>query len=222
MYGYRVLSAGNGAEALEVAAGEEGPIALLLTDVLMPGMTGPTLAAAMMDARPGISVLLMSGYSERASMPSRLPQGIDCLQKPFTPEALARKVRGVLDARTVPGGRVLVVDDEAEIRKLLRQFLEHAGYAVAEAANGRQAVEEVDAGGVSLVITDLVMPEKEGIETIREMRRRHRDVKIIAMSGAFGGRFLRTAEILGAHATLSKPVRAEQLVRTVGSLLRTA
>ena len=118
-----------------------------------------------------------------------------------------------------PSRTVLVVDDEAEIRKLLRQVLEHAGYDVVEASNGRQAVAAVDDGGVSLVITDLVMPEKEGIETIREVRKRHGQVKIIAMSGAFGGRFLRTAEILGAHATLSKPVRPERLVQTVGELL---
>jgi two-component system cell cycle sensor histidine kinase/response regulator CckA len=219
MYGYRVLSAANGAEALAIVRQEPSRIDLVLSDVVMPGMTGPDLAKAIAPLRPGIRVLLMSGYSDGRAMPAdSLPDGFAYIQKPFTPESLARKVRQVLDA-AASTGRLLVVDDEAEIRKLLRQFLEHAGYEVAEAANGRQAVAEVDAGGVTLVITDLVMPEKEGIETIREMRTRHRDVKIIAMSGAFGGRFLRTAEMLGAHATLSKPVRAEQLVRTVREVL---
>ncbi len=147
-----------------------------------------------------------------------MPAGLGYIQKPFTPDTLARKVRHALDAQPA-GGRVLVVDDEPEIRRLLRQFLEHAGYRVTEAPNGKQAVAEVDAGGVALVITDLVMPEKEGIETIREMRSRHPDVKIIAMSGAFGGRFLRTAEMLGANATLSKPLRAESVVRTAREVL---
>jgi two-component system, cell cycle sensor histidine kinase and response regulator CckA len=218
IYGYRVLSAANGAEALAIARQETVPIDLVLSDVVMPGMTGPDLARTLTSLRPGIKILLMSGYTDDKLSGGAMPPGLDYLQKPFTPDSLARKVRQVLDARPA-GGRVLVVDDEAEIRKLLRQFLEHAGYQVAEASNGRQAVSEVDAGGVALVITDLVMPEKEGIETIREMRQRHREVKIIAMSGAFGGRFLRTAEMLGAHATLSKPVRAEQLVRAVRDVL---
>jgi two-component system, cell cycle sensor histidine kinase and response regulator CckA len=219
MYGYRVLSAANGAEALAIARQEMSKIDLVLSDVVMPGMTGPDLAKAIAPIRPGVKVLLMSGYTDEASMPGgEMPPDLAYIQKPFTPDTLARKVRHVLDARPATG-RILVVDDEAEIRKLLRQFLEHAGYQVAEASNGRQAVAEVDAGGVALVITDLVMPEKEGIETIREMRQHHRDVKIIAMSGAFGGRFLRTAEMLGAHATLSKPVRAEQLVGTVKEVL---
>jgi len=218
LYGYRVLSAANGAEALAIARQEACRIELVLSDVVMPGMTGPDLAKAMEPIRPGIKVLLMSGYSDEASMPGGIPADLAYIQKPFTPETLARKIRQVLDVPPA-AGRILVVDDEAEIRKLLRQFLEHAGYEVVEAANGRQAVEEVDAGGVGLVVTDLVMPEKEGIETIREMRQRHREVKIIAMSGAFGGRFLRTAEMLGAHATLTKPIRAEQLVKTVNEIL---
>jgi two-component system, cell cycle sensor histidine kinase and response regulator CckA len=219
IYGYRVLSAANGTEALALFRQDPSQIHLMLSDVVMPGMTGPDLARVIAAERPGVKVLLMSGYTDEQSMPGgAMPAGLDYIQKPFTPDSLARKVRQVLDARPA-GGRVLVVDDEAEIRKLLRQFLEHAGYQVAEASNGRQAVNEVDAGGVALVITDLVMPEKEGIETIREMRQRHREVKIIAMSGAFGGRFLRTAEMLGAHATLSKPVRAEQLVRAVRDVL---
>jgi PAS domain S-box-containing protein len=218
LYGYRVLSAANGAEALAIARQEVSRIDMVLSDVVMPGMTGPELAAAIAPVRPGIKVLLMSGYADEASLPSGEAAELAYIQKPFTPESLARKVRHVLDARPV-SGRILVVDDEAEIRKLLRQFLEHSGYQVAEASNGRQAVAEVESGGVVLVITDLVMPEKEGIETIREMRQRHRDVKIIAMSGAFGGRFLRTAEMLGAHATLTKPVRAEQLVGTVKEVL---
>jgi hypothetical protein len=219
MHGYRVLSAGDGASALEIATTEPGPIDLVLTDVVMPGMNGAELAVAIRPVRPDAKVILMSGYADTAAAQrDQVPEGAEFLQKPFTPDGLARKVRQVLDRRH-PVGRILVVDDEVEIRRLLCQFLVGAGYEVSESSDGRQAVAEVDAGGVALVITDLVMPEQEGIETIREMRRRHPAVKIVAMSGAFGGRFLRTAEMLGAHATLLKPVSADTLVRTVRAVL---
>ena len=217
IYGYKVLAAANGDQALEIARANPD-IDLMVTDVVMPGMTGPQLAQNLLEIRPNLKVIFMSGYADAAMAPSDVPEGAGYLQKPFAPETLARQVREVLDSRPAPG-RILIVDDEAEIRKLLRQFLESAGYSVIEAADGRRAVSAVDAGGVSLVITDLVMPEKEGIETIREMRQRHPDVKIIAMSGAFGGRFLKTAEMLGAHSTLLKPVRAEGLVRAVRDVL---
>lgn len=217
IYGYSVLPAASGEQALEIASRTDA-IDLMVTDVVMPGMTGPQLAQAIKQVRPSLKVIFMSGYADAALIPADLSEGTACLQKPFTPEALARQVRQVLDSRPA-SGRILIVDDEAEIRKLLRQFLEAAGYTVVEAPDGRRAVSAVDAGGVALVITDLVMPEKEGIETIREMRQRHPEVKIIAMSGAFGGRFLKTAEMLGAHATLLKPVRAEGLVRAVRDVL---
>ncbi len=69
-----------------------------------------------------------------------------------------------------------------------------------------------------LAVTDLVMPGQGGIDTIRALHREHPTVKTIAMSGAFGGQFLRTAELLGADATLSRPVLPERLISTVAEV----
>ena len=69
------------------------------------------------------------------------------------------------------------------------------------------------------MITDLVMPESEGIETIQAIRKSHADVKIIAVSGAFGGGYLAVAAMLGADATLTKPVSPEQLLEAVRQAL---
>lgn len=82
----------------------------------------------------------------------------------------------------------------------------------------RQRVRE---HGFDLIITDLVMPKQEGIETIRLLRRDHPEVevKVIAMSGAFGGDYLRIAQYLGASKTLAKPVHADALLRTVEEAL---
>jgi two-component system, cell cycle sensor histidine kinase and response regulator CckA len=99
--GYRVLSAKDGPEALAVAAREAGKIDLLLTDMVMPGMTGRELAEQLTAIRPATRVLYMSGYTEDEVVRATVAvAGHAFLQKPFDPEALARKVREVLDGRT--------------------------------------------------------------------------------------------------------------------------
>jgi CheY-like chemotaxis protein len=98
-YGYTVLDAADGAEALRVAERHTGPIHLLLTDLIMPGLGGTRLAEALTASRPGLKVLYLSGYTADALARRGALVGaeIHFLQKPFTPSALARKVREVLD-----------------------------------------------------------------------------------------------------------------------------
>jgi signal transduction histidine kinase len=97
-YGYRVLAASRGEEALRLAAQSDGPLHLLLTDVVMPGMSGRELAERLHPSKPGLKVLYMSGYTDEAIVRHGvLEEGVEFLQKPFTPQALARKVRQVLD-----------------------------------------------------------------------------------------------------------------------------
>lgn len=98
-YGYRVLLAGSASEARQIARAHDGPIHLLLTDVVMPGESGPVLAAHFAGALPGTKVLYMSGYSDDAvSVHGVLKEGTYFLSKPFTRDILAKKVREVLDA----------------------------------------------------------------------------------------------------------------------------
>jgi signal transduction histidine kinase len=99
--GYRVLAAPNGIEALEICERHEGPIQILVTDLVMPGMDGPELAARARQVRPALKVLFISGYSEKAfSGHEGGDPGAALLQKPFTPDALARRLRAVLDDPT--------------------------------------------------------------------------------------------------------------------------
>ena len=114
---------------------------------------------------------------------------------------------------------VLVVDDDEAIREVLRWMLESGGYRVLEAGDGRQALAKVRSEDIDLVLTDLIMPEQEGVETIQVIRRKWPSIKVIAMSGAFGGEFLRIAKMLGAHGTLQKPLRAELVLRAVADAL---
>ena len=100
LYGYRVLAAGDGAEALRLAEASERPIDLLLTDVVMPGTSGPELVA-MLDARsPGLKVIFMSGYTDDAVIRhGLLTADVAFIQKPYSAQALAEKVRTTLDGR---------------------------------------------------------------------------------------------------------------------------
>lgn len=96
LHGYRVLDAPNGLAALEVAAGFDGTIDLLLTDVIMPEMNGRQLADSLTAARPGIKVMFASGYSADDLVRHGVEAGMAYMQKPFSPEALAHKVKEVL------------------------------------------------------------------------------------------------------------------------------
>ena len=95
-----MLEAGNGAEAIEISKRHQGPIHLLITDAVMPGMSGRELAQRLHDHRPGIKVLYVSGYTDDTVLRNGLLEpGTAFLQKPFTRDSLAHKVRDVLDRR---------------------------------------------------------------------------------------------------------------------------
>lgn len=114
---------------------------------------------------------------------------------------------------------ILVAEDNGDLRAWLREVLENEGYAVMEAANGREAMEVLRRASVDLCITDLAMPEKNGIETIRMIRYEYPELKIITFSGTFGSETLRVSRILGAAASLRKPVDAAALLHTVQEVL---
>ena len=117
---------------------------------------------------------------------------------------------------------VLVIDDNPEICSILQEALEDAGYDVIVAGNGRAGVERYLEGGVDLVITDIFMPEQDGIETILELRRANPDVKIIAMSGGGSVRdftYLPAARQLGAVHSMAKPFDVHEVLATVRQLL---
>jgi len=117
-------------------------------------------------------------------------------------------------------GRVLIADDDALVRALLRQMIEPTGMMIVEAANGREALELSANIHIDLAIVDLVMPEVDGLETIRELLRRQPDMKIIAVSGALPAHYLDVASRLGARIALPKPIRAEELAEAVSALIR--
>ena len=118
--------------------------------------------------------------------------------------------------------RILVVDDSADIRGFMRAALEQEGYRVAVAENGREAIEQQREQPAELLVTDIFMPDVDGIETIARFKSEFPSVRVIAMSAGGAARmqdYLRIAGYIGADAVLAKPFGVEELVRTVRRVL---
>lgn len=117
---------------------------------------------------------------------------------------------------------ILLIDDDDVARMTTRVMLERAGHTVRTANDGNEGLAAFAEGDVELVVTDIIMPDKEGIETLTDLRRIDPNARIVAISG--GGRaknmdLLGLAAQLGADATLQKPFRAQQLTEAVDTVL---
>ena len=116
---------------------------------------------------------------------------------------------------------ILVIDDDSQIRTMLRITLEQAGHTIVDAPNGKVGIDLYRDNPTDLIITDLIMPIKEGVETIQELKKDFPDVKIIAISG--GGRlgpqeYLPLAEMFGAQRVFAKPFGPDDLLKAVEEL----
>ena len=118
--------------------------------------------------------------------------------------------------------RILLIDDDDSVRTTLCLTLTHHGHTVIEARNGKEGLDRFADAGADLVITDIVMPEKEGFEVLMELRKERPPVKIIAISD--GGRqsaasYLKTAKFMGAAKVLAKPISNAALMAAINELL---
>lgn len=117
---------------------------------------------------------------------------------------------------------ILVIDDDKLMCLALAKILISAGYNVVQAADGEEGLRLYRTQDFDLVITDLIMPDKEGIQIIRELRKENSQIRIIAMSaGGRGGAtdYLKWARLMGAKQCLSKPIRREDLLAAVQAVL---
>ncbi len=118
--------------------------------------------------------------------------------------------------------RVLIIDDEPVILVMLKKMIEKAGYKVDLASNGNEGLDLLRSKPFDLVITDIIMPEREGLEIISILRKEFPEIKVIAISG--GGRlspdgYLESANFLGAKKVLKKPFTMDEIVGAVNELL---
>ncbi len=118
--------------------------------------------------------------------------------------------------------KILIVEDGAGLRENLTILLSRNGHVVRAASEGREALRMITTEIPDLIITDLYMPEKDGIEIIQEVRRLYPQTRLIAMSGGIhgdSGTLLQMAKRLGVDATLSKPCSIQDILATVNSVL---
>ena len=119
--------------------------------------------------------------------------------------------------------RILIIDDEPQIRSMLKLMLEREGYEVVEAPDGVEGIEVYRQNPADLIITDLIMPNKDGIGMIIDLKKEFPDVNIIAMSGGGLNKpdgYLKGAKKLGAACTLTKPIDREEMLRAVKDILK--
>jgi DNA-binding response OmpR family regulator len=117
---------------------------------------------------------------------------------------------------------ILIIDDDAQVREMLKKMFGRVGYHVLTAKDGKEGLRLFETSSVDLVVTDLIMPEQEGIETIIALRRRKSDVKIIAISGdgqENSTSYLNMATKLGAQKAFAKPLQRKELLDAIHNLL---
>ncbi len=206
--GYRILKANDAASALAIL--ESGvPIDLLFTDVVMPGaLRSPELARRARELQPGIAVLFTSGYTENAIVHGgRLDAGVDLIGKPYTQDALARKIRYVLAnqrqrnqyARSAsvaasalapaPADRnsaVLLVEDDELIRSTTAELIRELGYAVVEARDAAEALQALQQAPADILVTDLGLPGLPGDELARQALALHPQMSVVFATGREG------------------------------------
>jgi PAS domain S-box-containing protein len=207
--GYRVLKAKDAQSALAIV--ESGmPVDLLFTDVVMPGpLRSPELARKARERLPQVAVLFTSGYTDNAIVHGgRLDEGIELLSKPYTREALARKIRHVLRnqqqrnaaaAGAVPKGspvpanskapvpprrlRVLLVEDDELIRVNTAEMLEGLGHGVVQAGDAAQALAALHGGVFDVLMTDIGLPGVSGVDLAARARVHVRGLHVVFASG---------------------------------------
>jgi CheY-like chemotaxis protein len=223
--GYAVVGQTSVAEALALMRATPGAFDLVITDLTMPGMLGTDFARQLLLLRPGLPIILATGYAATLTLEQVRELGIrEMLLKPLTLRSLGAAIGRALarPAAVAATGRILLIDDDALYRKMVRINLVAAGHAVTEARNGREGLAQYSLAPADLVITDIIMPDQDGIKTIVALKKRWPGAIIIAMSGGghvSAAEYLHIAGEMGAARVLKKPFTNEALLAAVNELL---
>lgn len=238
--GYTVITASGGRDGLALFCRQRPRFTLL--DLRMPDMHGIEVLKEIRKVDPQASVIILTawGTDELESQARKL--GItDFLSKNMTFDAIMASTERVLQ-RAASGGNaqalgrsitagpsditdedsILVVDDEPQIRELLAQFLAPRGYRVAVASNGQEALALVDRAKPSLIILDMYMPGMNGVEVLKQLRRRTYKNGIILLTSSHDQKLLKEAWELGVADIMGKPLDLDRLALVIrlGLLLK--
>ena len=216
--GYKVLEGGNGLEAITIAEQHEGAIDLLLSDVIMPGMSGAELLNRLQAKCPDLQVLLMTGYTDDVLVRQGMTRSAGVIQKPFTGHALLLKIHSVLSARKMDSKKhtILVDDDDPVYKELMADMLRSSGFEVLYAEDHTRPFD--------LAVLDVQTPRQEGLTVCKQLRSDPATalIPIIAVSGPTSNDTQKLAVDAGANAFLRRPVTRDDLLAAVNTLLAKA
>lgn len=210
--GYEIRSAPNGEEALERINNGDGDVDIIIADISMPGIDGLELLRRVKSRRPDIPVILMTGVSMQGIRTKALEEGADgFLDKPFRLAAVEKLMSRLLNGDPAHSDRIMIIDDNAEHLESLKDILTEGGYEVLCAENGEEALLMIKRGSVDTVITDFRMPEMNGIELARRIKKMSPSTQVIVYSG-YAPNDQEASEIRSAaDAFLTKPVSLDQM-----------
>jgi DNA-binding response OmpR family regulator len=227
--GYSVGSAATGEEALEILAHEDFPV--MYIDLGLETMSGFDLCERIRENDSRAIIYAVTGYAGILGPEEILEAGFnDYFSKPLDFDVLLKSAaaafekidRSAKDSCPIVVKRILIIDDDESFRKMLRHMLESQGFEVMEACDGEAGIRRQSACPADLIISDIVMPKKEGIETVLTIKEQYPDVKIIVVSGF--GWYGNEAEIDLARAmgarTLKKPFKHKELLAIIEQLCR--
>ena len=218
--GYSILEAATGAAALRVLDAHP-EIDLLFTDVGLPGgMNGRQLADEARKRRPDLKILFTTGYARNAIVhEGRLDPGVQLITKPFTYAAVGAKLRDILDTRARPA-RILLVEDEALVRILATEYLEHAGYRVEPAVSVMDAMGKVRLlhGEIDAAVVDVGLPDRKGDVLVVQLRALYPALPVVIASGYEEAQLRDRFKGDGKTAFLNKPYTQEQLLTCLAAV----
>lgn len=221
--GYKVFHAASGAEAIAIVDQRHGVIDLLLSDVIMPGMSGAELSLQVTRKYPNMHVLLMTGYSDDTLSRHGMSRAARVMQKPFTRHALLQRVGTLLDATKAISKRykILVAEDDPTYRQLMSDVLQASGFEVLCAHDGTRAVLHGLAQPIDLAVVDIEMPRRSGLSVCQKLKSDPSiaHVPVLVVSGTLSKGDKDLAFSAGANAFLCKPFTSDELLSSVKALL---
>ena len=217
--GYRVRAAASGQQALALVGSGEFHPDVVVTDVIMPGMSGAELADRLREGRPDLGVLYMSGYTDDIiARHGVLEEGVRFLQKPFTEREFAVKVSEALGrkaAAACAARRVLMIDDDEQFRDLVRLFCEGRGYVLEGVDSSAAALELLAGKPFDVLLVDLNIPGTDGGRILEEIRAAGHAAPAIVLTGDLSSADMGMLRPLGAVAALEKSSTAGPLLRAI-------
>ncbi|HET6843628.1 MAG TPA: response regulator [Candidatus Angelobacter sp.] len=222
--GYRVLQCASGAETIAMIDQRHGAIDLLLSDVIMPGMSGAKLSHRVAHKYPRIQVLLMTGYSGNTLSRHGMSRGASVIQKPFTRHALLQRVRTMLDAAKAISKKhkILVIEDEApSYCELISEVLQVSGFEVLCARDGAMAWVQGLSEPVDLVVVNMAMPHSNGLSICQKLKAdpSTAHIAVLVVSGTVNEYDKELAFRAGVNAFLSKPFDRDELLSSIKVVL---